>query len=160
VKLVSACLVGVKCNFAGGCFKRQELSDELAAGGLFPICPEVMGGLPSPRPPAEIQGGDGGDVLDGRARVVTIEGEDVTERFVAGARAALAIARALGADEAILIEKSPSCGTGGILDGSFSFTFKPGDGVAAALLKRGGIRVTRADAPPGTVERLSEEATG
>lgn len=112
-----------------------------AEGRLVPFCPEVAGGLPVPRPPAEIVGGDGADVLDGAARVVADTGEDVTEAFVAGARLALETARRAGARVALLKESSPSCGSRMIYDGTFTGTWVAGDGVTAALLEREGIRV-------------------
>jgi uncharacterized protein YbbK (DUF523 family) len=142
VKLVSACLLGIGCNYRGGSWPDPALAARLAEGGLFPVCPEVLGGLAVPRRPAEIQGGDGNDVLDGRARVVDDEGRDVTARFLAGAEAAAGIAKSLAVDEALLVELSPSCGCGAIYDGTFSGTRRAGDGVTAALLKRRGIKVT------------------
>jgi uncharacterized protein YbbK (DUF523 family) len=145
MKLVSACLLGVNCNYRGRSWRDASLCGRFAEGGLFPICPEILGGLPLPRRPAEIQDGDGNDVLDGRARVVDDAGCDVTDRFIAGAEAALRIARSVGADEALLVESSPSCGRGGIHDGSFSGRRRPGDGVTAALLMRNGITVTRVE---------------
>lgn len=108
----------------------------------MPVCPETLGGLPTPRPPAEIAAAqDGGDVLDRAARVVTRQGEDVTEAFIAGAEATLAKARAAGAELALLIDRSPSCGGLAIYDGSFAGRQRPGEGVTAALLRRHGIRV-------------------
>lgn len=104
-------------------------------------CPEVDGGLGTPRPAAEIVGGDGHDVLDGKARVVTEGGRDVTAEYVRGAELALAAARAAGATTAILKSRSPSCGRGRIYDGSFTRTAVVGDGVTAALLQRNGIEV-------------------
>ena len=124
MKLVSACLIGVNCNFEGKNWLNPKLLEEFAKGGLFPVCPEVLGGLPVPRVPAEIQGGDGSDVLEGKAKVVNMEGIDVTSQFMKGAYEALKIAQAVGAKEALLIEKSPSCGCGQIFDGSFSGKFK------------------------------------
>lgn len=105
------------------------------------VCPEEDGGLATPRPAAEIRGGDGSDVLDGRARVVTEGGVDVTEAYLEGARIALERAREAGARTAILKSRSPSCGRGCIYDGSFSRTLKEGEGVTAALLEREGIQV-------------------
>lgn len=113
----------------------------VAEGRAVLVCPEVDGGLGTPRPPAEIRGGDGRDVLEGRARVVTQAGEDVTEEYLRGARRALERARAAGATTAILKARSPSCGRGGIYDGSFSRSLTAGDGVTAALLQRNGITV-------------------
>ena len=94
-----------------------------------------------PRLPAEIQGGDGADVLDGRARVVTVSGEDVTVQYLVGARAALEAARRFGLCRAVLKARSPSCGVGQVYDGTFTHRLRPGDGVTAALLKREGITV-------------------
>jgi uncharacterized protein YbbK (DUF523 family) len=142
MKIVSACLLGVNCNFEGKNWQNPALAEEFLEGELFPVCPEVLGGLPCPRDPSEIVGGTGEDVLDGKAKVVSINGVDVTAQFLKGAQETLAIAQAVGAKEAVLIEKSPSCGAGTIFDGTFSEKFKSGDGVTAALLKRNGIKVT------------------
>lgn len=141
VILVSACLVGIPCRYDGGSCPHDQLQALATQGDVLPICPEVMGGLPTPRPSAEIQGGDGGDVLAGRARVVNIEGTDVTAEFLAGAQKALGIARRWGIKEAILKARSPSCSVGRTYDGSFSDRLVEGDGVTAALLKREGIIV-------------------
>lgn len=105
------------------------------------FCPEVAGGLATPRRPAELVGGDGHDVLDGTARVVEDTGRDVTAEFVDGARRALAAARHGGCTEALLMPRSPSCGRGVVYDGSFAGELVPGDGVTAALLERNGIAV-------------------
>ncbi|WP_067828440.1 DUF523 domain-containing protein [Actinomadura kijaniata] len=141
--LVSSCLLGRPVRYDG---RGKPVRDDLferwrAEGRLVPFCPEVAGGLPVPRPPAEIVGGDGADVLDGAARVVADTGEDVTEAFVAGARLALETARRAGARVALLKESSPSCGSRMIYDGTFTGTRVAGDGVTAALLEREGIRV-------------------
>ncbi|MGD6806301.1 MAG: DUF523 domain-containing protein [Candidatus Bathyarchaeia archaeon] len=142
MKLVSACLLGINCNFEGKNWQNPKLQEEFAKGDLFPICPEVFGGLSVPRVPSEIQGGDGLDVIEGKASVINLQGIDVTDEFMLGAYQALKIAQAVGAKEALLIEKSPSCGCGVIFDGSFTEKFKEGDGVTAALLKKHGIKVT------------------
>ncbi|MFE7565097.1 DUF523 domain-containing protein [Kitasatospora sp. NPDC057500] len=142
--LVSACLAGVPCRYDGRA-KAARVVDELVAGGrAVVVCPEGAGGLPTPRPAAEIVGGDGADVLDGRARVVDATGADRTEEFTAGARAALAAAGAAGARRAVLMARSPSCGCGQVYDGTFGGTLRPGDGVTAALLRRAGIEVESA----------------
>ena len=141
VFLVSACLVGIPCQYDGGSCRTDQIQDLATQGGVLPFCPEVAGGLPTPRPPAEIQGGDGGDVLEGRAQVVNIEGKDVTAEFLAGAQRALRVARRWGIKEAVLKARSPSCGVGRIYDGSFSGRLVEGDGVTAALLKREGVIV-------------------
>ncbi|HEY9329995.1 MAG TPA: DUF523 domain-containing protein [Streptomyces sp.] len=139
--LVSACLRGVPCRFDG----RGRASAEMTAalGGRTPVafCPEVAAGLPTPRRPAEIVGGDGHDVLDGRARVVDDTGHDVTDAFVEGARRALGAAREAGCTEALLMARSPSCGRGTVYDGTFAGGLREGDGVTSALLERHGIAV-------------------
>ncbi len=105
------------------------------------VCPEEEGGLGTPRPAAEIVGGDGHDVLAGRARVVTRAGRDVTEEYVRGAHVALERARREGVGSTLLKARSPSCGKGCIYDGSFSRSQRAGDGVTAALLIQQGIEV-------------------
>lgn len=111
-------------------------------GEAVPACPEQLGGLPTPRPPAEIQQGcDGFTVLDGRARVLRQNGEDVTEAFIRGAQEMLKLAQACRPELVILKERSPSCGVNAIYDGNFCGRTIPGIGVAAALLKRHGLQV-------------------
>ncbi|MFD7991278.1 DUF523 domain-containing protein [Streptomyces mexicanus] len=139
--LVSACLRGVPCRFDGRHKLSPELADTVSGRRVVSFCPEVAGGLPTPRRPAELVGGDGHDVLDGTARVVEDTGRDVTEEFVAGAHRALAAARAAGCAEAVLMPRSPSCGRGAVHDGSFTGELVAGDGVTAALLERNGITV-------------------
>ena len=139
--LVSACLLGICTRYDGRCCPVPQLIQLAARGLAVPVCPEVAGGLPIPRPPAEIVGGDGQAVLDGRARVLTIEGEDVTNAFLAGARQALETAQRLGIRQAVLKEDSPSCGGRRIYDGTFSGRTVSGQGVAAALLQHNGITV-------------------
>jgi uncharacterized protein YbbK (DUF523 family) len=139
--IVSACFAGIHCRFDQRHNRIDAIQRLVRKGRAIPVCPEQMGGLPTPRNPAEIVGGDGDDVLDGRARVVDNQGNDVTEAFLAGAREALAMAKAIGAKKAILKERSPSCGSCAIYDGTFSKTLKAGMGVTAALLRRHGIEV-------------------
>ncbi len=141
MKIVSACLIGVNCNFKGGNWLNPKLCAEFLRGDYFPVCPEVLGGLPVPRAPSEIVGGDGSDVLAGKTKVQNIEGADVTAQFVKGAYSVLEIARSVGAKEALLTEKSPSCGSGKIFDGTFNEKFVTGDGVTVALLKKNHIKV-------------------
>ena len=142
MKLVSACLLGVYCTFEGKNWLNPQVLKEFAKGDLFPVCPEVLGGLSIPRVPAEITGGDGQDVLEGKATVINMDGEDVSREFIKGACETLRIAQTVGANEALLIQKSPSCGCGKIFDGTFSNKFRTGDGVTTALLKKNGIKVT------------------
>jgi len=141
--LISACLLGERVRYHGG---DAALSDRVLdrwrrEGRLVPFCPEVAGGLSVPRPPAEIRGAGGGAVLEGTARVVTSEGADVTEAFLAGARAALDAALRQGARVAILKDGSPSCATAQVYDGTFTGRRRPGSGVTAALLAKKQVRV-------------------
>lgn len=138
---VSACLLGVNCRFDGGNSKNTDAVEQSQTHELIPICPEEAGGLPTPRPPVEIVGGDGYDVLDGKAKVLTADGQDKTAEFLKGAQQALALVQAQGVKCVILKAKSPSCGCGEIYDGTFSGTLISGDGVTAALLKRHGIEI-------------------
>ncbi len=139
--LVSACLAGRACRFDGTGARQDAVTKLIAEGRAVLVCPEVDGGLGTPRPPAEIVGGDGSDVLAGRARVVADTGRDVTEEYLRGARKALEAAREAGAEVAILKARSPSCGKTAIYDGTFTRTLQAGDGVTAALLARNGIAV-------------------
>jgi len=141
--LISACLVGEKVRYDG---KSVEIFSHMLErwkreGRLIPFCPEVAGELPTPRPPAEIIAGTGQDVLNGNARIINIKGIEVTANYLSGARQALQIAQQEGIRIAILKSHSPSCGLGGIYDGTFSGKLSRGDGVTAALLKRAGLFV-------------------
>jgi uncharacterized protein YbbK (DUF523 family) len=145
VKLVSACLCGFNCKYDGKNNINPYFRKLLQEGQVIPVCPEQLGGLPTPRTPAEIAGGSGQDVLTGSCRVVTRDGRDVTENYIKGAYETLKLAQWAKADTAILKSRSPSCGTGCIYDGSFSHRTHTADGVAAALLKANGIRVMDED---------------
>jgi uncharacterized protein YbbK (DUF523 family) len=141
--LVSSCLLGEPVRYHGG--DAECVSDVLERWGregrLVSACPETAAGLPVPRPPAEIAGGDGHAVLEGEAFVGDSTGADVTAAFLQGARATLASARAHGVRLAILKDGSPSCATSYIHDGTFRSQRAPGQGVTAALLSEAGIRV-------------------
>ena len=129
--LISACLLGLACRYDG---KQKPCSAALNLrenATLIPFCPECMGGLPTPRPPAEIQGD----------RIINAEGADVTAPYRKGAEEALRLCRALGIRKAILKSRSPSCGKGSIYDGSFSKTLTQGNGITADLLLQNGIEV-------------------
>ena len=129
--LVSACLLGVGCRYDGQS-KAYPLMDELCRRHeVVPVCPEIMGGLPTPRTPAERQG----------ERVVTKNGVDVTAQYRRGAEEVLRLARKLGCTVAVLKERSPSCGSGRVYDGTFTGTLTEGFGVAAEVLRAAGIRV-------------------
>lgn len=141
VILVSACLLGLPTAYDGRGHPVAELVRLAALGRVVPVCPEVAGGLPVPRPPAEIVGGSGGDVLDSRARVLTASGEDVTEAYIRGAEVAQALVRRYGIGLAVMKARSPSCSPSGIYDGTHSRRLVPGEGVTVALLRREGVRV-------------------
>ena len=140
--VISACLLGVRCRYDGGDSRNEAAIKHKETDELIPVCPEEAGGLLTPRPPAEIVGGDGNDVLDGKAKIMTVDGTDVTEAYLKGAHHALQVAQSHRATQVILKARSPSCGCGDIYDGTFSGTLTAGDGVTTALLKRHGIVVT------------------
>lgn len=129
--VVSACLAGVKCRYNGMAFPCEEAERAVASGKAVLVCPELLGGLPIPRPPAEIVAGS----------VITATGQDVTAPYLKGAAIALQIARAAGCHSAILKARSPSCGSGRVYDGSFANRLIPGDGIFARQLKAAGIEV-------------------
>lgn len=141
VLIISACLVGEKCRYLGDGFDYPALRKLVETGKAVPVCPEVLGGLPVPRDPNEIVGGNGFDVLDGRAKVITNRGVDKTAAFMRGAVEVLDAARKNGARMAILKERSPSCGSTMIYDGTFTGRKICGYGCTAALLTREGIQV-------------------
>ncbi len=130
--LVSACLLGEPCRYDGKSKPCDAVRALAKHHTLIPICPEVMGGLPTPRVPSEIQ-------ADGR--VVSREGTDVSDHYLRGAQIALDLAREHGCTLAILKEKSPSCGNREVYDGSFSGKLVHGQGICAHLLEKNGIRV-------------------
>ncbi|MBS7607686.1 MAG: DUF523 domain-containing protein [Candidatus Bathyarchaeia archaeon] len=131
MKLCSACLLGIKCRYDGKDCRNEKVVELLKIELLIPVCPEQLGGLPTPREPAEIVGG----------KVLTKSGRDVTENFIRGARETLKIVKLLGVKEAVLKQGSPSCGCGRIYNGTFSGKTVEGDGITAALLKKHGIKV-------------------
>ena len=135
VILVSACLLGENCKYSGGNNYNEKVLQMTEGHTVIPVCPEVLGGLSVPRPPAEI--------VDGIVR--TRDGCSVDEAFHRGAEAALRIAKEAGAETAVLKSASPSCGSKMIYDGSFSGRKIPGEGVFAALCKRSGIKVIDSD---------------
>ncbi|MBP1850384.1 DUF523 domain-containing protein [Rhizobium halophytocola] len=142
--LISACLLGrpVRYDGKGKPLDHPAIARWKAQGRLVGFCPEQAGGLPTPRPPAEIEGGlSGEDVLSGRGRVIEVTGGDVTAAFIAGAEQAVAYAKAQGCPFALLIDGSLSCGSGFLYDGRFSGGTHAGEGVTAALLRRAGVAV-------------------
>lgn len=132
MKICSACLLGIRCRYDGKTKGNRKVIDLARKEFLIPLCPEQLGGLSTPREPAQRKG----------QRVITESGKDVSKNFKEGARQVLKIAKLYGVKEAILKQRSPSCGCGQIYDGTFSKTIKKGDGVTASLLKKNGIKVT------------------
>ncbi len=143
--LVSACLAGINCRHDGKNCLNAHVAELVRNGKAVAVCPEMEGGLGVPRNRAEIAGGTGADVLDGRNRVIDIAGNDVTDVFIKGASETLKKARSVCADKAILKARSPSCGSGMIHDGSFTGKLKEGNGVTAELLKRNSIEIQLCD---------------
>ena len=138
--LISACLLGEPCRYDGASkpLPDEKLDALLREHTLIPVCPEQLGGLPTPRTPSERQGD----------RVVMRDGTDVTAQYEKGAAVVCALAAQTGAEAALLKARSPSCGRGEIYDGTFTGTRTPGDGVTAEALKRAGVPVyTEEDFP-------------
>lgn len=151
--LVSSCLLGNKVKYSGGSNDNELL--RRYSHYLTAICPESAGNLPIPRPPAELQNGDGRDVLKGTAKVVNKDGKDVTAHFIQGAKNILDIVKKHRVQVAILKANSPSCGKDVIYDGSFSGNKIDGEGVTAALLKQNGVKVySEKDLDENTLQRI------
>jgi uncharacterized protein YbbK (DUF523 family) len=131
ITLCSACLLGINCCYDGKNKRNKKVIELAKEKILIPVCPEQLGGFSTPREPAEQRGN----------KVFTKSGKEVTENFKKGAREVLKLAKLLGVKEAILKQRSPSCGCGQIYDGSFSGKIIKGDGVTTALLKKNGIKV-------------------
>lgn len=129
--IVSACLLGVSCRYDGNSKPNEKIIDLKEKYNLIPICPEIMGGLPTPRMSAEIKEGC----------VRTENGIDVTEEYKKGAEEALKLAKLFGCKKAVLKENSPSCGCGKIYNGEFTRTLKDGNGITAELFIKNGIDV-------------------
>ena len=132
--IVSACLLGIPCRYDGASkhyHSEKTISELRERYHIVPVCPEILGGLPTPRTGSERVG----------LSVLMKDGRDVTENYKKGAEATLTLARLLGCDRALLKERSPSCGRGAIYDGTFTETLTAGDGVCAELLLKNGIEV-------------------
>lgn len=145
--LVSQCLLGARCRYDGRCAAKEDVCQAARDGGWIPVCPEILGGLATPRVPAERRG----------ERVVNKEGADVTDAFFRGAEEALRIALLYGAHYALLKERSPSCGCGEIYDGTFSGARIPGDGVTAAMFRANGIEVYGESKLEALLKKLKED---
>lgn len=131
MKLCSACLLGIRCRYDGKSKPDKKIIGLSEKEILIPVCPEQLGGLPTPRENSEIK----------RKRVITVSGKDKTENMKKGAEETLKIAKLFNIKQAILKQKSPSCGCGKIYDGTFSGKIIKGDGVTTALLKKNKIKV-------------------
>jgi len=127
--LVSACLLGVACRYDGTSAADPRVAALAGRFALIPVCPEQLGGLPTPRPCVELR----------RGQAVSRDGKDLTEVFARGAEQALLIARRTGARAAVLQSRSPSCGIDRVYDGTFSGILVPGQGILAGLLSREGF---------------------
>lgn len=141
--LISACLAGVNCRYDGKDNFIKEVQRLVKEGKAMLVCPEQLGGMTTPREPAEIV-----KDKEGNIRVVNEKGEDVTTEFLKGAEETLKIAEMVGAKAAILKARSPSCGFGQIYDGSFSGKIKEGNGLTADLLNKKGIKIYSEDDLP------------
>ncbi|UNK19074.1 DUF523 domain-containing protein [Paenibacillus sp. N3/727] len=139
--LVSSCLAGMEVRYNGTHSLNQTIRELIEQNKAVSVCPELLGGFFTPREPAEIIGGDGDDVLDGKAKVVEKSGRDVTDMYIKGAYAALEKAQDIHATTVVLKEYSPSCGSAMIYNGRFENEKMTGNGVTTALLTRHGIRV-------------------
>ena len=144
--LVSLCLLGVGCRYDGK-GNQVDLRTLMARAELIPVCPEQLGGLPTPRVPAERRGD----------RVVTRDGKDVTEAFEKGASQAVLLAEKFGVHWALMKARSPSCGSGMIYDGTFSGKLVPGMGVTALALFHAGIPVYDDEHIDDLIQRIDEE---
>ncbi len=142
--LISACLLGHKVRYDGkdNLQSHHRLQEWINAGNVVTICPEIAGGLSTPRPPAEIQlNKNGHDFINGNAKIMTIHGEDVSQSYLLGANKTLKLAKLHNIQVAILKARSPSCGSTHIYDGTFSSKVIAGVGATAALLIQHGIKV-------------------
>ena len=140
--LISPCLIGIRTRWDEGCEEIEELINLVKSGQAVFLCPEQLGGLTTPREPAETERGKTAkDVLNGDARVLTKTGKDVTDQFVVGAYRILEFCQRLGVEVAILKSGSPACGSKQTYDGSFTDTKIVGKGITAELLEQNGIKV-------------------
>lgn len=153
--IVSACLAGVKCRYDGNDSRMDQVVEMVRRGIALPLCPEMLGGLPSPRACCEIITNE-----EGKERVITEEGEDLTDLFLSGAEKACEIAGIIGARSAILKFRSPSCGYGIIYDGTFTGARKEGKGIAASMLEKSGIRIITENQVELIDEIISSETRG
>jgi len=137
--LISSCLAGVRCRYDGSHNRVEEIVEFMKERPCITACPEILGGLETPRVPCEIVN------VEGEERVMAMDGSDCTENFSQGARGTLELCRLNGVTRAVLKQRSPSCGFGLIYDGTFSCKLKEGSGFTAALLHENGIKIYNED---------------
>ncbi|PKF50969.1 DUF523 domain-containing protein [Enterovibrio nigricans] len=157
--LISACLFGQKVRYNGSdlMLAQTDLETLGEIAELIPFCPEVAGGLTTPRPPAEIFPANGEKVLDGSATIKTTDGNNVTRAFISGAQQALSLCQQHKIRYAILTESSPSCGSSLIYNGKFEGEKTEGQGVTTALLRQSGIQVFSQFTLEALIEQLKTE---
>ena len=136
---VSACLAGINCKYNGGNNYDERILKLVKEGKAIPVCPEQLGGLPTPRIPSEVK------KIDGKRYVFNTNGEDVTHNFVRGAEEVLALAKQLNIKKAVLKSRSPSCGKGKIYNGNFNKELTDDNGITAQILMDNGIDVISSD---------------
>ncbi len=149
---MSACLLGINCRYDGERRPDRDLLSSDVLTRCVPVCPEQLGGLSTPRAPSEILEGEGVDILDGKSKILSCSGIDVTDYFIRGANEVLRIAESMKIRAAILKEKSPSCGVNHITKKKCD---EQGSGVTTALLRRHGIRVISSDMMKEALKRGS-----
>lgn len=154
--IVSACLAGLNCKYDGGNNLDPRVRDLVAKGLAIPVCPEQFGGDPTPRDPVELDGFSGEDVINGSAIPRSCSGADKKASFIKGAREVLNLAKMVGARFAILKERSPSCGSTVIYDGTFTGQKRHGRGVTTALLEQKGIKVFSEENMDSLFEELEQ----
>ena len=137
--LISACLVGINCKYNGENNFNEKALELVRNEKAIPVCPEQLGGLMTPRIPAEIK------LVNGKRRVINKNGEDITVQFEKGANEVLQLCKKLNIDKVILKQKSPSCGFGKIYDGNFNGTLIEGNGITSQLLMDNGIEIIDLD---------------
>ena len=138
--LISSCITGVKCRYNATSSYNKNLLKKIR-GEYIHICPEILAGFKVPRKPCEILNGNGEDVLNGKAKIIDVDGIDVTEKMLFGAKKAIKICLGNNVIKAYLQSRSPTCGVNKIYDGTFSTTLKKGNGVFSTLLIKNGIEV-------------------
>lgn len=156
--LVSTCLLGLDTRYDGKSNANELLMEYCCYGKFIPVCPEQLGGLETPRACSEITGGSGENVLSGKVKVMSDNGKDVTEGYIKGAQEVVKLLTLFPVTAAILKQRSPSCGSIRIYDGTFSGRIIEGQGVTAALLRKHNIPVySEEEVTKDLLEKLLEE---